>query len=76
MLLHFPKVFKMNITSQILNLVKKSKEFPVVVTNKDYNIIQESSNIVNTLESDGYRVEEFVDMKNQVYGFKVYESKN
>lgn len=63
----------MNITASILKKVKDSKSFPVIVTNEDFPIIQESSLIVQALEGDGYKVESFVDLKNSTYGFKIDE---
>lgn len=61
----------MNITASILDKVKNSKSFPVVVTNNDYPIIQESSLIVEYLEAEGYKVETFVDSRQNTYGFRI-----
>lgn len=61
----------MNIIASILNKVKTAKDFPVIVTNKDYPIIQESALIVQHLEGEGYKVETFADWKNETYGLRI-----
>lgn len=61
----------MNLTASILDKVKKAEKFPVVITNNDYPLIQESAYVVQALESDGYKVETFVDWKTQTYGIRI-----
>lgn len=58
-----------NITQTIVNIVKSSKEFPFIVTNKDLPIIEESAYVIEAIEKLGYKVETFTD--NDKYGIKV-----
>lgn len=63
----------MNLTEKVLNLVNQANEFPVVITNREVPIIEESALIIQALEGEGYQVETFVDIPNQTYGIKVTE---
>lgn len=59
-----------NITNMVVNVVKASKEFPVIVTNKDLPIIEEAAYVIRTLEDLGYKVETFTD--GDKHGIKVF----
>lgn len=61
----------MNLTEKVLNIIENSKKFPVVITNKDLPLIEESANICQVLESEGYKVETFVKFESGTYGIKV-----
>jgi hypothetical protein len=62
----------MGIALKYINrILDHSKEWPVVITNKDVPLIQESSLIVETLESEGYKVDTFVDLPNETYGLRI-----
>lgn len=61
----------MNVTEKVLKLVKETKSFPMVITNRDFNLIEESSLICQSLENDGYQIETFTDLPNKVYGLRI-----
>jgi len=61
----------MNVTASVLEKVKNATSFPVIVTNEDFPIIRESALIVSHLESEGYKVETFVELPTETYGFKI-----
>jgi hypothetical protein len=54
----------------ILNIIEDAKNFPVIITNKDVAIIEESAHIINELENYGYMCVTF--SKGDTYGIKVY----
>jgi hypothetical protein len=64
---------KGNLTQTISNIVEDATEFPVVLTNKDFTIIEESFYIIKELEDKGYTVKTFSDKDTGVYGIEVYE---
>lgn len=54
---------KKNITQTALNLAKshfENETKPLIITNKDLPIIEESAYIINALEEAGYEVNTFV----------------
>lgn len=61
----------MNLTEKVLNIVENSQKFPVVISNKDLPLIQESAIICQILESEGYKVDTFVDYANQTFGIRI-----
>lgn len=62
---------KSNMTQTILNIVKDAKSFPVVITNKDIPLIEESAHIIKQLEDNGYMCTTFSN--GDTYGIKVFD---
>lgn len=63
---------KKNITQTALNLAKehfKNETKPLIITNKDLPIIEESAYIIDALEEAGYKVNTFVTSAG--YGIEV-----
>jgi len=61
----------MNVLEKVLTMVQEAKSFPVVVTNKDVNLIEESALVCDTLEAEGYKVDSFVDVSKEIYGIRI-----
>lgn len=61
----------MSVVETVLSKVDNATVFPVVITNKDVALIEESALVVQALEGNGYKVETFVDIPNQTFGLKV-----
>jgi hypothetical protein len=62
---------KSNMTQTILNIVKDAKKFPVIITNKDIALIEESAHIIKQLEDNGYMCVTF--SKGDTYGIRVFD---
>lgn len=61
----------MSVLESVLMKVENSKEFPVIVTNKEFPIIEVASTVSKILEDNGYKVETFSNLETGIYGFKV-----
>lgn len=55
----------------IRSKIDEAKRFPVIITNKDCPIIQESALIIQQLEDEGYMCVTFT--KDDTYGIRVYD---
>lgn len=59
------------ILDSIQKKLQTTEKWPVVISNNDYPIIEESAIIVQILEADGYKVDTFVDSPNNTYGLVI-----
>jgi len=61
----------MSVLESVLDKLENATNFPVLLTNKEFSIINESYVIANALEDYGYKVETFSNPETGIYGFKV-----
>lgn len=61
------------IMSSIWCKINTTKQWPVIVSNKDFVLINESAYICNELENRGFKVETFANRETKEYGLKIYE---
>lgn len=61
----------MNIMESIRSKIEQAERFPVIISNKDCPLIQESALIIQQLEDEGYMCVTFSDK--DTYGIRVYD---